>query len=679
MAGHAARGVAFAARMSFRPISALVAGTVLVTAPVAAQQSAPALPQSAVIPVLTQHDKPNPFPILPMWDLGWTPGEMAYRRDKVRPGGGALDTLANSAAPVKLGAGYTSAGSTKEVFGQAAMRTAAATMQATANHENAGRYADGNGDEVRTGYDRHSEQLAMVLRPGPDTSVRAMILHDRIDDHLLPLAVALTQNGVPLVEGFGADPLRTQRIMGLLAAESSKSATGLDKLGLEIRYVGLERIADNFTLRPETAVANSNIAKLSRQELGAKISGEAALDTDLAARMALSTNRIWHDGTRWGGPGVNSLTQVTGFQFPGVEMWESSANLDMAWKAGPATDVNLGLRYDYITADATKAGSAMNIGTYSGTARSLYQDYFGAADTSGEDHLASLKLDGEHKMVGDRLSLTGSVGRIMRAADTQERYFALPSTNAANNNGYSARQIGNPGLAPEVHYRAEAGLALKGQDWLDYGRKRPGGDDFLASQSWRLSASGYVDQVEDFISRDRAHGQSGVLRKDSAFIWRNVDARLAGAAAEAAINLTRKLSTKLAVDYRWGENTSDGRALYGIDPLEANWLVDYQDSLSDIGAWNVGFKLRAVARQNRQDADPSAGSGFDAENQGGFGLFDLYAGMQFHDAIGLRFGVDNVFDKTYAEHNPANATDDANPNAVNGPGRNFYARFLATF
>ncbi len=103
------------------------------------------------------------------------------------------------------------------------------------------------------------------------------------------------------------------------------------------------------------------------------------------------------------------------------------------------------------------------------------------------------------------------------------------------------------------------------------------------------------------------------------------------------------------------------------------------DSLSEFGTWNTGFKLRAVAGQHRLDVDPAAGSGFDADNRGGFALLDLFAGLQLHDTIGLRGGIDNLLNKTYAEFNPANATDDANPSSVNGPGRSYYLRALATF
>lgn len=651
--------------------------------------SAPVLPKSPVVPVLTQHRKPTPFPILPMWDTGWAPGEFAYRLDKLRPDGGVLDSVMNSAAPVKVGGGYTSAGSTKETFAQASYRSAEVTVQATGAYENAGGYSDGNDDEIRTGYERHTKQVAMAFRPSSEATLQAMVLHDRIDDHKLPLTNTVVQNGLALAEGFGADPIRTDRTLGLLAAETAKPTTGLDKLRLEMRYTGLERRADNYTLRPETPGTNRNIARPSRQEVGGTLSGESTLADDLASRLSLSTKRIWHDAQRWGGPNT-PITRVSGYQYPGIEAWENAANLDLAWKPAPSSSLNLGMRYDYVTLDPTKIDSAMSIGAggaiYNGTPRALYESYYGAGVEDNPDfNLISLKLDGEQKLAADRVSLTGSLGRIMRAPDTQELFFALPSattitTGAANTvGGTASRQVGNPNLDAETHYRAEAGIAVRGEDWIDYGRMRPSGEDGLNSRSWRLSMSGYVDQVQDFISRDRAHGQSGVQRNDNAAIWRNVDARLAGIDTEAALNLTRNWSTRVTLSYRWGENTSDGRALYGIDPLEANWLVNYQDTLADMGTWNAGFKLRGVARQGRQDLNPITGSGYDAESTGGFGLLDLYAGVQVQDSVGLRVGIDNVLDKTYAEANPANVTDEANPSAVNGPGRSFYARVVATF
>ncbi len=664
----------------------VLSGVLFSASAVMAQSSAdngPKLPENQILPELRQHDKPRPFAIQPFFDLGWVPGEMPYRMDKLHPSAGPLEALMGSASPIKLGAGFSGAGNAKEAFARTTLRSPKVSLMATGVLEAANDYEDGKDETVRFGYERRTEQVGMALRPRPGTTVKAAVVHDLIDDHVLPLVAPTTQNGVNIVSGFGADPIKTERTVAMLSLEEAQPVTALDRLKVQLRYVGIDRTSNNFSLRSYNPNARIE-SRPSRDVFSASVAGDFDVAEDVVGRLTLSGDRILHDATRRGGPNT-SLNTISGHQYPGVEVWEAAANLDLAWKPAPASQVNLGVRYDYVSAEATKLDSVMQVGAggaaFSGTVRSLYETYFGTgvADAVDDDHLISAKLEGEQKFLGDRLSLTGSVGRIMRAPDTQERYFALPSMNNSAASGTSARQVGNPGLDPEQHYRAEAGVAMTGGDWLDYGRKRPGGDDWLTSDSWRVGVSGYADHVVDFISRDRAHGQDGVLVSDNAFIWRNVDANLVGVEAEAAVNLTRNLSTRLLVDWRWGQNASEDRALYGIDPLEANWLVEYQDSLGDAGTWNTGFKFRAVARQGLLDDDPSAGSGFDAENSGGFGLFDLFAGLQVYDTVGVRLGVNNLFDKAYSEFNPANATDVSNPSAVAGPGRTVYIRGLVTF
>ncbi|NFV79600.1 TonB-dependent receptor [Magnetospirillum aberrantis] len=656
--------------------TALVTAALTASAAMAQTATDLKLPDQQVIPVLRQHDKPEPFPIMPLVDMSVAPGEMPYRQDKMKPSAGVLGTLMNSASPVKIGLGYSGAGDTKEAFAQAAMRTAKATVMASTAAETASTYKDGNGDKVRYGYDRTTEQVGLVFRPLSGTTLKAGLVHDLIDDHVLPLAATgVTQNGVAnMVDGYGADPIRTERTIATTSVEKTAPMDGLDAVKLELRYVGLKRRANNFKLRPYTSTT-VNEANPNRDVLSASLSGDTHLADNLLGRLTVSGSRIWHDASRAGGGGV-TIDTISGYQYPGVEMWEGAVNADLAWRPAEGATVNLGLRYDYAGAKATEMDNPMRIGNYSGSPSALYEYYYGTGiDKARDDHMFSAKVDGEQKLLANRLSLTGSVGRIMRAADTQERYFTLPSPTTAS----ATRQVGNPDLAPEQHYRAELGAALNGEDWVDYGRKRPGGEDWLGSSSWNISAKGYVDHVKDFISRDRAHGQSGTIRSDNAFIWRNVDADLAGAEIELSVNLTRNWSTKLGGYWRWGQNATDGRALYGIDPLEANWLVEYQDTLADLGTWNAGFKVRAVAAQNRLDDDPSYGSGFDAENAGGFGLLDLFAGFQVMDTFGMRVGIDNVFDKAYSEHNPYTSTDEANPSTVYAPGRTAYVRGLVTF
>ena len=65
----------------------------------------------------------------------------------------------------------------------------------------------------------------------------------------------------------------------------------------------------------------------------------------------------------------------------------------------------------------------------------------------------------------------------------------------------------------------------------------------LAWQGASASASVavFADRVNDYILRDRARGQDGVLRADGASIYRNVDASLAGVEVEASWQLATTL------------------------------------------------------------------------------------------------------------------------------------------
>ena len=72
-------------------------------------------------------------------------------------------------------------------------------------------------------------------------------------------------------------------------------------------------------------------------------------------------------------------------------------------------------------------------------------------------------------------------------------------------------------------------------------------------------------------------------------------------------------------------------------------------------------------------------SGLDAVPSKGFGVLNLYGSMKLGKQGSLKFGVDNVMDKTYAEHlNKPNAFDPS-PIQVNEPGRSVWTRVSIKF
>ena len=66
--------------------------------------------------------------------------------------------------------------------------------------------------------------------------------------------------------------------------------------------------------------------------------------------------------------------------------------------------------------------------------------------------------------------------------------------------------------------------------------------------------------------------------------------------------------------------------------------------------WSVGALLRAVARQDRVDPGKGNIAGQDIRPTAGFAVFSLNAAWRYSKSVTVTGGVDNVFDRTYAEH-----------------------------
>jgi iron complex outermembrane receptor protein len=250
-----------------------------------------------------------------------------------------------------------------------------------------------------------------------------------------------------------------------------------------------------------------------------------------------------------------------------------------------------------------------------------------------------------HEIESSPITWNATLSRSVRTADATERFMA------ANGMTPDARWVGNPTLDPEQHHQFELGAQAE-------------------SAGWDLNGAVYVDEVSDFILRDRAHSTNPML--GNATIYRNVDARLYGTELGAARTWAQVWQSSATIAYVYGENRSDDRALAQIAPLELGLELRYVQS-----AWDLGGRLRVVDNQTRVDDDPSIGSGLDAGETSGFAVLDLSGRYALNKQVDVKLGVDNVFDRTYAEH--LNRANDFDPVQVqiNEPGRNIWLRLSA--
>ena len=183
------------------------------------------------------------------------------------------------------------------------------------------------------------------------------------------------------------------------------------------------------------------------------------------------------------------------------------------------------------------------------------------------------------------------------------------------------------------------------------------------SGPYTLSASAFYSRVDDYILIDWNRS-----------LTRNVDATVMGGELDAAWQFHPSWQGVASLSYVYGKNRTDGTALAQQPPLEARLGLNYAQ-----GPYSAGILWRLVAAQNRYDAGMGGIAGKDLGATGGFGVLSLNAGWRPAKSVLLTAGVDNVLNKTYAEHLSKSGVDI--PGSVsfvdtrlNEPGRVFWLK-----
>jgi iron complex outermembrane receptor protein len=161
----------------------------------------------------------------------------------------------------------------------------------------------------------------------------------------------------------------------------------------------------------------------------------------------------------------------------------------------------------------------------------------------------------------------------------------------------------------------------------------------------QTSVSVFYGKVQDFILI-----QSNVLKPAGmgtrvATVSRNVDATTWGGEVGVGTRLAGFLKVDASLAYTHGENTTDGRALAQVPPLEGRLGLGYEAE-----AWSTGLLLRGVERQNRFAVNQGNIVGQDIGATAGFAIVSLNAGWKPATGWLLTGGVDNLFNRAYAEH-----------------------------
>jgi iron complex outermembrane receptor protein len=484
-------------------------------------------------------------------------------------------------------------------------------------------YEDGDGREVRSAATSLSATLLAGWRPDERTLHQLSYEHTRTDDALFGGA------------GMDAPEDRAH----ILRFTSERTATP-DAVGWDVRTFAntVDHLMNNYELRPLTAPMAMEVPT-ETETWGLR--GHLVFGERQPLLVGILFESADADATRFAGPDGDRLSTVQSIMWPDVTRAQTGAFVEASAVLGAHTRLVGGLRVDHFTAESGRADEA-TMGGNGPTPRMLWSRYTAGVDDSWSD----TGVGGLVRFEVDRgpWRYHAGLSRTQRAADATERFLAANSSMAPR------RWIGNPSLELAIHHQLDVGAGWR-------------------SDTASVMVTAFAADVTDFILRDRARGQGGVLQADGATIYRNVDARRHGAEAEAFVRLSPTVHLAGTAAWVWAENTTDDRPIAQTPPLNGRLTMGWAH-----GRFDAGGTLRWAAEQNRVDDDPTTGSGLDAGPTDAWTVLDLTGGVDVGRGFGLTLGVANVFDRTYATHLNRASLFDPDPVRVNEPGRTWWLR-----
>ncbi len=477
-------------------------------------------------------------------------------------------------------------------------------------------YEDGSGNEIRGAYEQQSEGLTFgYAANGVDLALD--IEHDKAKGILYP--------------GAGMDSPSSETMVYRLRGGVDLDYGILRRIEGNLYRTEVDHVMDNYTLRPVGMMA-ARVPSTS-DTTGGKL--EAHLEwANTTAKVGVDLQSNNRQATFYAGmppmiPMVDAEnpSRAMFHMWPDVTIRQTGLYAETETELNERTVLKLGARYDYVKASAKDA--ALVPGGSMMTPNNFYNMQYGTDfNDSRDEHNFSGLIRLEHE-VAPGTKLMFGLSRSVRTADATERAIAR------------VNWVGNPDIKPEKHHQLDLGLEV-------------------LRDNWGFNASLFADRVDDYILRD-AFTVPGVTT------YRNVRAQLAGLELSGA---WERNGFELGGDisYTYGENLSDDRALAQIAPLQGQVSMSYGQDL-----WRAGARVNFAAKQKR--IDPSR----DAGETPGYATLDLFGSYQLGDNAVLYAGVNNVMDKTYANHLSRANVFDPTLTQVNEPGRTLYIKLEARF
>lgn len=464
-------------------------------------------------------------------------------------------------------------------------------------------YEDGNGDTVRSAYKSRSGALIVGGQLSQDTDLT--LSYDRNEERDV------------LYAGANMDSPESNADIYRMKLEHQFNDSLLQNVKVELFKSNVDHLMDSYSLRNKPM---GMYAPSTSDTTGGRITFDAWFGAHQAT-FGVDYQKNERNGVVYSYPANQPMGQL----WPDVAIEQMGIFGEVSRSLSSLDQIKLGLRYDYISADASNVNIPFMM---TQTAANLY----GAVPRQQDEHNVAGFATWQH-MLSDDYQLAMTASRSVRTADATERYMA------------KSNWIGNPWIAPEKHHQLE---------WVF---------SHAGATPWSISA--YYNRVNDYILR---YKESGIDR------YQNVDAEIYGAELDFQYPINKQWLIKSSVNYTVGNNLDSDQPLSRISPLSAQLQALYSAA-----TWDAGVTGRFVAAQNDVCLMASDCAGLDVTKTPGYGVVDLFMDYRLSPSISMAAGVDNLFDKTYRNHESRDDVFDPTPLQVNEPGRSVWLKLTGRF
>ncbi len=315
---------------------------------------------------------------------------------------------------------------------------------------------------------------------------------------------------------------------------------------------------------------------------------------------------------------------------------------------GKQWSAEFGLRYNRVEMDAgTVDGSSMMMMI---PLRNAFNNAERKQTDNNFDAVAKVYFE-----VDDSITYYAGVGRKTRSPSYQERYLWLPMQSTAGL-ADGRTYTGNIDLDAEVSHEIEVGLDFQNAGLV-------------------LSPRIFYKKIDDYIQGTVSTNQTDIdfvammngTNNPPPLEFNNVDATIYGFDMDWSYRLSQHWLLNGVVNYTRGGRDDIDDNLYRIAAPNTSLTASY--FVSD---WRLSGEGVFFASQNKVSSTNGE------QKTAGYSLYNLRAQWAFISQAQLGFGVENVFDKKYANHlggyNRASNPDLAIGEALPAYGRNLFVR-----